>query len=157
MLYVYLFHGHVSCLPFSRGTFLRSATLHVGTSNCFMSTYFTDMRLVYLFHSILFTFLVHYIWERLIALSLLISPACFLSTFITVYFFTSWYIIYRNVLLLYVYLFHGHASCLHFSQYTILRSSTLYALCLLIQRTCVLSTFFMVYYFTFWYIICRNF
>ena len=57
---VYLFHGHVSCLPSSRYTVLRSGTLHVGTSNCFMSTYFTDMLLVYLFHSILFYFLVHY-------------------------------------------------------------------------------------------------
>ena len=60
MLYVYLFHGHAFYLQFSQYTILLSSTLYVGTSNCFMSTYFTDMCLVYLFHGILFYVLVHY-------------------------------------------------------------------------------------------------
>ena len=49
MLNVYLFHGHASCLHFSLYTILLSDTLYVGTSNCLMSTYFTDMLLVYIF------------------------------------------------------------------------------------------------------------
>ena len=84
MWFVYLFHGIkfyvlvqymyerlfalcllilricVSCLPFSQYTILLSGTLYMGTSNCFMSTYFTGMLLVYLFHGKLFYFLVHY-------------------------------------------------------------------------------------------------
>ena len=44
----------------------------------------------------------------------------------TVYYFTLWYIICRNFQLLNVNLFQGHASCLPFSQYTILLSGTLY-------------------------------
>ena len=91
-----------------------------------MSTYFTDMRLVYFFHGILFYLLVHFMWERLFALCLLISRTCVLSTFFTVYYFMFWNIICRNMKLLNVYLFHGHASCLHFSQYTSLLSGTLY-------------------------------
>ena len=49
MLYVYLFNGHVSCLPFSWYTILLSGTLYVGTSNCLMSTYFMGMLLVHIF------------------------------------------------------------------------------------------------------------
>ena len=56
MLNVYLFHGHASCLHFSLYTILLSDTLYVGTPNCLMSTYFTDMLLVYIFHGKLFTF-----------------------------------------------------------------------------------------------------
>ena len=146
MLYVYLFRRHAFWLPFYRilSFFGKS---YVGTSNCimctyhtinysnflsncFMSTYFTDMLLVYIFHRILFY---------------------------------SWYILFRNVLLLNVYLFHGHASCLHFSRNTIFCSDTLYerliALYLLISRKTIslsaalyvgLSTFFSVYNYTFW-------
>ena len=129
MLYVYLFHDTVSCLYFSQYTILLSGTLYEGTSNCFMSTYFIDMLLVYL---------------------------------ITVYYFTLMYIMPRNVELLYaLFLFHGHASCLPFSQYTSLYSGTLY----LGTSNCLMSTYFMdmhlVYIFhgmlfTFWYITCRN-
>ena len=61
LLNVYLFHGHVPCLPLSRYTILLSGTLYVGKSNCFMSTYFMGMLLVHIFHSILFYFQVHYI------------------------------------------------------------------------------------------------
>ena len=60
IVYVYLFHGHASCLPFSHYTILLPGTLHVGMSNFFKSTYFTGMLLVYIFHSILFYFQVHY-------------------------------------------------------------------------------------------------
>ena len=56
MLNVYLFHGHASCLHFAQYTILLSGTLYVGTSNCLMSTYFTGMLLVYIFHGKLFTF-----------------------------------------------------------------------------------------------------
>ena len=60
LLYVYLFHLYVSCLPFSQYTLLHSGTLYVGASYCFMSIYFIVMRFVYLFHGIEFYFLVHY-------------------------------------------------------------------------------------------------
>ena len=93
----YLFLGHVSCLPFSWYTILLSGTLYVGTSKCLLSTYCTDMHLVYLFHGILFYYLVHYMQESIIALCLLISQACFLSTFFKENYFTFWYIICRNV------------------------------------------------------------
>ena len=109
-----------------------------------------------------------------------------MSPFFTVYYFTSWYIIYRNVLLLYVYLFHGNAFYLHFSQYTILLSSSLYVetsncfmstyftdmivSCLPFSRytilrsgtlhvgtsNCFMYTYFTINCFTFWYIICKN-
>ena len=105
MLYIYLFHGHASCLHFSQYTILLSGTLYVGTSYCLMSSYFTVMLLVYLF---------------------------------TVYYFTFWYITCRNVLLLNVYLFHGHASCQPFSQYTILLSGTLHVG----TSNCLMSTYF---------------
>ena len=137
LLYVQLSHGHASCLPFARYTVLLSGTLYGGTSNCFMSTFFTDMRLVFLFHIIRFYILEHYMQERLIALCLFITRTCLLSTFFTVYYFTFWYTIRRNVKLLYVYLFHGHASCLSFSRYTILFSGTLYVG----TSNCLMSTY----------------
>ena len=70
-----------------------------------MSTYFTGMLLVYIFHCILFSSDTLYIG----------TSNCLMSTYFTgmllVYIFTEyylffWYIICRNVLLLYVYLFH---------------------------------------------------
>ena len=55
---VYLFHEHALCLHFSRYFIYLSDIEYARTSNCFMSTYFTDMLFVYIFHGILFIFLV---------------------------------------------------------------------------------------------------
>ena len=60
LLNVFLFHGDASCLHFSLYTILLSGTLNIGTPNCLMSTYFTGMRLVYIFHGIRSFVLIHY-------------------------------------------------------------------------------------------------
>ena len=60
VLYVFLFHRHVYCIPYSKYTILRSGTLYVGAPYCVMSTYFIDMRIVDPFHDMKFYFQVHY-------------------------------------------------------------------------------------------------
>ena len=134
MLYVYLFHDTLSCLHFSQYTILLSGTLYGGTSNCFMSTYFMDMHLVYLITVYYFT--LRYIMPCFISYSYF-TDIRFVYLF-TVHFSIFWYIICRNVYLLNVYLFHGHASCLPFSRYTILRSGTLHVG----SSNCFMSTYF---------------
>ena len=122
MLYVYLFHGHVSCLPFSWYTILLSGTLYLGTSNCLMSTYFTGMLLVYIFHGILSFVLKH----------------CMNVLLLYVYLFHD---------KLFHFLVHYTKECLPFSLYTILRSGTLYVR----KSNCFMYTYFtnmrLVYFF----------
>ena len=137
LLYVYLFHRHVSFLPFSQYTISRSGILYVGTSNCF----------VYLFHGhtscLPFSrYTISLSGTLYVGLSNCFmstySWTCVLSTFYTVYNFTFSYIICRNRKLLNVYLFLGHSTCLHFSQCTILLSGTLYVG----TSNCLMSTHF---------------
>ena len=104
--------------------------------------YFTTLCLVYIFSQ----------YTILLSGTLLVyegTSNCFMSPYLidmllvylfTVSYFTLRYIMHRSVLLLYVlFLFHGHASCLPFSQYTILYSDTLY----LGTSNCLMYTYFM--------------
>ena len=80
---------------------------------------------------------------------------CFMFTYFMdmLFGFLFWHFICRNIKMLDVYLFQGNASCLHFSQCTILLSGTLYvgtSNCLMSTYfTCLLSTFFTEYYLLF--------
>ena len=154
MLYVYLFHGHASCLPFSQYTILLSGTLYLGTSNCFMSTYFTTLCPVYIFHSMLFYFLVY---EG--------TSNCLMSTYFTgmvpVYIF-SWLTVLPSGTLrvetsnccmsTHTYMY-GHASCLPFSRNTIFFLAHYNYVG---RSNSYMSTYFTINYFNFWYIICNN-